>query len=180
MKLSSRCVERRGKVGQLPVYLQGVYGHPINASSFRNARASRLFEPATSQDIFLVSILASGSYFALLLAAFPIPLFFIPESTYLSTAAWRFNKRVAYSVMFHSDNSRQSCALSLRLYTSIRQKLPGIYFCKPKRHLLHAAPSNVFSSWGINSGPGSACFLYNKRQSCHLASRAKHHHNVSI
>lgn len=98
-----------------------------------------------------------------------LSLFFIPESTYLSTAAWRFNKRVAYSVMSHSYNSRQSCALSLRLCTSIRHKLPGIYFCKPKRHLLHAAPSNVFFNWSINSGPGSACFLY--KQASKLSSR---------
>lgn len=78
-----------------------------------------LFAPATSQDFGLACMLTSGSYFAFLIGCISYPLFLIPESTDLSTASsWR----VAHSVMSHSDNSRQSCALSLRLCTSIRHE----------------------------------------------------------
>lgn len=66
LKLSSRCVERRGKVGEAPVYLQRVHGHAIHASIFRNAPASRVVRVCNVSR----SPVAHNLHF--LVAAFPI------------------------------------------------------------------------------------------------------------
>lgn len=100
MKLSSRCVERRGKVGQAPVYLQGVYGHGINASIFKMRGRLGLFAPATSQDFVLACYPRQWLIFCISYWLHFLSLFLIPECLDLSTASWR----VAHSVMSHSDN----------------------------------------------------------------------------
>lgn len=66
---------RRGKVGQAPVYLQGLYGHTIDASIFKNARASRVVR-ACNVSRFCSCMLSSPVAHILhfLLAAFPIPV----------------------------------------------------------------------------------------------------------
>lgn len=82
LKLSSRCVERRGKVGEAPVYLQGVYGHAIHASIFRNARASRVVRACNVSRF--CSYMYPHQWFIICISYWLhfLSLFLIPESTY--------------------------------------------------------------------------------------------------
>lgn len=73
LKLSSRWVERRGKMGNFLYIYKGYMATLLMRVASEMRGRLGLFAPATSQDLFLVCILASGSYFALLIGYISYP-----------------------------------------------------------------------------------------------------------